>query len=169
MAAQKAEKPLPLDRAQLGVGQRLRRDLIDTVRKNRVQAEHGAGSGHAHDHLTILEAARGQLQIPAANQIEAACVLALCEQRGLRGKGNGAGGQLKIGKNGAAQGAKPTGAAIGASCATHRALPVEVLVARVCFNGDLGVCHRLALPALVGQLRFCLFCPHKPLQWLQLR
>ena len=88
--------------------------------ENRIEAQHGAGSGDADDHLAIFKAAGGELEIAAADQIEAAGILALGKERSLRGKGDGAGGQLKIGQNGAAQGAEPAGAAIGAGRASHR-------------------------------------------------
>jgi hypothetical protein len=47
--------------------------------------------------LAILKAARGQLEIAAADQIEAFGVFALRKERSLRWQGNGAGDQLEIG------------------------------------------------------------------------
>src|SRR5215469_354019 len=44
MSAEEAEEPFPLDRAQLGVSKRLGRNLVDTVREDGIQAEHGSGT-----------------------------------------------------------------------------------------------------------------------------
>ena len=133
VAAQEVEEPLALDGTQLGGGQRLSRDLVEAVGENRVQTEHGAGSGDPHDHLLIVHAAGGELEIAAADEIEAAGVFTLGEERGLSGQRDGAGGQFKIGQNGASQGTEPTRAAIGTSRATCGNLPGHVPVPRLCF------------------------------------
>jgi len=67
VAAQEAEESFPLDGAELGGGQRLGGDFINAVGENRIQAEHGTGAGYADDHLTVLIAAGGQLQVAAAD------------------------------------------------------------------------------------------------------
>ena len=77
-------------------------------------------------------AAGGELEISAADEIEAAGILALGEERGLRGQRDGAGGQLKIGQNGAAQRAEPAGTAIGASRATEPESACTACFCRVC-------------------------------------
>ena len=97
----------------------------------RVQAEHGAGASHPDDHLTIFGSAGGQLHIAAADQIKTPGILALGKERSLRRQGDGAGDQLKIGQNGAAQGAEPSGAAVGTGRTTHRNLPGRVLLPRM--------------------------------------
>ena len=53
VAAQEVEEPFALDGAKLGSGQRLGRNLVDAVGENRVEAQHGAGSGDADDHLAF--------------------------------------------------------------------------------------------------------------------
>jgi len=91
--------------------------------KDSIEAQHGAGTGDADDHLAFIQTAGGQLEIAAANQIQAPCIIALLEQGGLSRQRDGAGGQLQIGQNRAAQRTKPAGAAIGACRAACRDLP----------------------------------------------
>src|ERR1019366_10247917 len=83
MAAQEVEEPFPLDGAQLGGGQRLSGNLVEPVGENRVQAQHGAWTSDEDDHLLVIRAAGGQLKVPAANEIEAAGIFSLGEERGL--------------------------------------------------------------------------------------
>ena len=71
--------------------------------ENRIETQHGAGTGDADDHLTIVMAARSEFEIAATDKVEAASILALGKERSLRGQRDGAGGQLKIGQNGATQ------------------------------------------------------------------
>ncbi len=67
VAAQEAEETVALDGTELGGGQRLGRDLVDAMGENRVQAQHGAGAGYPDDHLTILKAPSGELEIAATD------------------------------------------------------------------------------------------------------
>jgi hypothetical protein len=128
VAAQEVKEPFPLDGTQLSIGQGLGRDLIKPMGENGVEAEHGAGAGDAHDHLLFFQAASGELEIAAADEIEAAGVFSLSEKGSLSGQRDGAGGQFEIGENGAAQGAEPTRTAIGTSRATCWNLPGHVPV-----------------------------------------
>src|SRR5580692_4384780 len=49
------------DGAQLCGGERLSRDLVDSVGEHSVEAKHGARSGDADNHLSSTDAAGGQL------------------------------------------------------------------------------------------------------------
>ena len=129
VAAQEAEEPVALDGTELGVGQGLGGDLVNAVGEHRIEPEHRARTGDANDHLAVFKTAGSQFEIAGANEIEAAGILALVEEGGLRGKGDGAGRQFKIGKNRAAKRAEPAGTAIGSGSAAggclswHRLLP----------------------------------------------
>ena len=112
--------------------------------ENRIEAQHGAGSGDADDHLAIFLASGGELEIAATDQIETAGILTLGKEQRLRGQGDGAGGQLKIGQNGAAQRAKPAGTTIAASRAARRNWLRNVLFPRMDFCRDLCNQHGLA-------------------------
>ena len=133
VAAQEAEEPVALDGAELGAGQRLGGDLVDAVGENRIQAQHGAGSGDADDHLAIFLASGGEFEIAATDEIETAGILTLGKERGLGGKGDGAGGQFKIGQDGAAQRTEPAGAAIATGSAARRNRLCGVLFPRMDF------------------------------------
>lgn len=119
VGAEKVKEAVALDRAQLRGRERLHGNLIDAVREHGVEAEDGAGAGDADDHLAIAVAAGGELEISAANEVEAARLFALREQRRLRGQGDGAGGEFEVRQKGAAQRAEPAGTAIGAGCAAY--------------------------------------------------
>jgi len=97
VGAEEAEEAIAFDRPQLGGGERLGRDLIYTVREYGIEPEHGAWTGDPHDHLAILGAPGGQLDVTGADEIKAAGLIALGEERGLGGKGNGGGGEFEIG------------------------------------------------------------------------
>ena len=126
MAAQEAEEAVALDGAELGAGEGFGGDFIDAVGEHCIEAEHGARSGNAHDHLAVFKAPGSEFEIAAADQIEQTRVFALIEEGCLGGQGDGAGGELKIGENGAAQRAEPAGAAIGAGRTTRGRLPCHV-------------------------------------------
>ena len=81
-----------------------------------------ARAGDADNHLPILRPARGEFEIAAADEIEAARVFALREERRLRWQRYGARWQFEVGQHGAAQRAEPAGTAIGASRATDGSL-----------------------------------------------
>ena len=87
--------------------------------KDSIEAQHGAGTGDADDHLAIFLASGGELEITVTDEIETAGILALSKEGSLGGQGDGAGGQLKIGQNGAAQRAEPSRAAIAANSASR--------------------------------------------------
>ena len=121
------------------------------MRKNRIQAQHRTRPGYADDHLFILKAPGGELQIAAADQVKAARILALGEERGLSRQRDGAGGKFKIRQYGAAQRAEPAGAAIGAGRTPHRNLPCDVFLPSLYCCRDLCVCHGLA-PSAAGSI-----------------
>ncbi len=78
--AKEGKKPVALDRPQLRGRQRFGGDLMDAVGEHGIEAEHGAGPRDTHNHLLILGTAGGELEVAAADQIEAARVFALGEQ-----------------------------------------------------------------------------------------
>jgi hypothetical protein len=125
MGAQKAEEPVALNRAQLGGSQRLSRDLVDTVREDGVEAQHGTGTCDPDDHLAVLGAPGGQLDIATAYEVEATGFFALGKEGGFPGKGDGAGSELEIGKDGAPKRAEPSRAPVGASRAPNGGGPVD--------------------------------------------
>ena len=129
VCAEEAEESLALYGAQLGGGEGLSGDFIDTVRENSVEAEHGTGTRDADDHLAVLGAAGGELDVSGADEVEAAGFIALGKEGCLAGQGNGGCGQFEIGKDGASQRAEPSRAAVGARCTTDRRLPVDGFLA----------------------------------------
>lgn len=112
--AEEGQKPLTLYGTKLGRRQRFSGNLIHSVRKRCIETQDRAGTGNAHDHLTILNAARSQLEVASADQIQAAGVFALAEQGCLGRQADGAGDQFKICQYGASEGAEPAGPAIRA-------------------------------------------------------
>jgi len=96
VGAQEVLEAIALDGTQLGGCERLSGDFVNAVRQNRVEAQHGAGSGNAHNHLPLFAVSRCELDVAAADQIEAASFVALGEQGRLWREGDGAGCQFKI-------------------------------------------------------------------------
>jgi hypothetical protein len=141
VGAQEAEEAVTLDGAQLRGGERLGGDLVDAMSENGVEAEHGARAGDADDHLAIVDAAGGELEIASADEIEAARIFSLIEERSLGGQADGAGCKLKIGQDGAAQGAEPAGATIGAGGTSGWNLPWKLLRPYLHFCHGPRACH----------------------------
>jgi hypothetical protein len=104
------------------------------MRENGIQTEHGAGAGNPHNHLLFFGTSRCELKVAAANEIKAASIFALAEQRGLGRERNSAGGQLKVGQNSASKGTKPSRATIRTGCATGGNLSGNVPVPRRSFQ-----------------------------------
>lgn len=112
--------------------------------KGGIEAEDGARTGDANDHLTVLRSTGGQFEIPAANQIEAARVLSLSEEGGLCGQADGAGYEFEVSEDCTAEGAEPSRPAVGTCCTADRRLAAESpLPPRWC-RGDSQVRHFLA-------------------------
>lgn len=109
MASEEAEKPLPLHRAKLGRSQRFGGDFVNAVREHGIQPEDGARSGDTNDHLPVLHPASGELEVAIADEIEAASIFPLGEERCLGWQADGARHQFQIRKDCAAKGAKPAG------------------------------------------------------------
>lgn len=114
VGAQEVLKAVALDGAELGGREGFGGDFVDAVGKHRIEAEHGAGSSDADDHLAFLAAAGGELDVSTADEIEAASVVALGEEGRLGRQRDGAGGEFEIGEHRAAEGAEPAGTAVGA-------------------------------------------------------
>jgi len=84
------------------------------VRKSRIQPQDGSWTRDANDHLPVLRASGGQLEISGANEIKAAGILALAEESRLRRKADGTRNEFQVGQNSAAERAEPARPAIGA-------------------------------------------------------
>ena len=109
--------------------------------EGRVESENGSGAGDANDHLTVLRATGGQLQISTANQVETACILALSEESRLWREADGTGDEFEVGQNRAAKRAEPSGPTIGASCTAYRRLTANALLPPRCGRDDSQVRH----------------------------
>src|SRR6516225_9969642 len=83
MSAQKAQEPLSLNGAKLRRRERLGGNFVNTMREYGVQTQNRAGPGNTHDHLAILHPACRELEISVADEIKAAGVFSLREERGL--------------------------------------------------------------------------------------
>jgi len=141
VVTKKGEEPFAFNGAELSGGQRLCRDFIDAVGEGCVESENGPGAGDANDHLTVLRATGRKLQISAANQIEAAGILALSEESRLRREADGTGDEFEVGQNRAAKRAEPSGPTIGACCTAYWRLTANALLPPGCGRDDSQVRH----------------------------
>jgi len=112
MSAQKAQEPLSLNGAKLRRRERLGGNFVNTMREYGVQTQNRAGPGNTHDHLAILHPACRELEISVADEIKAAGVFSLREERGLGWQTDRAGDQLQVGQYCAAKRAKPARTAV---------------------------------------------------------
>lgn len=126
--AEKAEEAVAFDGAELGRGQRFSGDFVDPMGEHCIEAEHGAWTGDTYNHLSVLGASGGQLDVSGANEIEAAGFVALSEERCFGGQGYRAGCQFKIGQNSASQGAEPPGTPVCAGGTADGRLPIYGLL-----------------------------------------
>ena len=101
-----------------------------------IETEDGSGSGDTNDHLPILGPAGRQFQISAANEVEAAGVFALTEERCLWREADSTGDELEVGQNCAAKRAEPSRPAIGARSTANRRLSAEDLLPPRCGRGN---------------------------------
>lgn len=101
--AQEGEESIALNGAQLSVREGLGGDLVEAMREHRIEAEHRSWAGDAHDHLAVMGTAGGQLNVAAADEIEAACFFPLGEEGSFGRQGDGGGGEFEIGEDGTSE------------------------------------------------------------------
>ena len=98
------------------------------MRERRVEAQHRAGSSNADDHLAILGAPCGELEVAAADQVKTAGIFTLTEKCRLSRQADGARNEFEISQDCASQRAEPTGPTIRASGTADWRLAIDALL-----------------------------------------
>ena len=155
MITEEGEEPFAFYGTKLRGCERFGGNFVDTVGESRIEAQDRSGSGDANDHLAVLRAARGELEISGANQVEAAGILALAEEGGLGREADGAGDEFQVGQDRASKRAEPARPTIGACRTANGRLATDGLLPPRCGRGNCQVRHVRAFPYSVRVLRFC--------------